>query len=742
MKTKLNTITMRNRSLLIGFLAVSVAGQAQISEKLQKIEPTESSKVMVHTDATKPAIAKGVPNYLEKAYNEAEGIVLLSEDFAAGIPGTWTNTGAGNEEWEYRGILTTPNVGTGSRGAYATGTGPIQSTTAANGFVIFDSDWWDNGGTPNGTGDAPLGSHRGALTLPSIDCSTYSGMIIEFTEYIRHYASFNYVIVSTDGFTTSDTVYNGSEDIPLNESSDPDHFVRLNVSDIAAGEADVRVRFMYASDDNTNASSGPGYYFWQIDDIVISTPPDNDLTIDEWYHDGANSTAVSQQSTTYYTQIPLKQAETDVLTFGAAIANNGSSAQPNTQLEVTVNSFTGTSAASTLGVQSVDTIEVSTTYSPDALGNYTVDFDLSSDSTDDFISDNSASFDFEVTEYVYSRDDDNLTTGWSYSNGQNYSILTRYEFNTDDTVKAIQVSFFDNGTFNTDPGSAVEVGIWPVVNAGAPSTIATGGATDFDNPVGGTTIFYTIESGDLNQVITLSYDNPIAVPAGEVMVGFRVQNGTVRTSATDQENAPLQSFVDVGNDGVDGWIDFTPMIRIETYSSDICDGVTIIPTIDAECNPSEFEADLFVDVSTTGSTNFTYEWSTSETGDSIVIDAEGTYSVTVTDEDFCTGTDELIFANGDFDCNLSVDDLNASSFGFGIMPNPNNGIFSLVFDAESSREVEIAVQSLKGEIMHQSVTNIANGQVVDMNLSNLASGIYLVKVTDETSTNVERIVVQ
>src|SRR5690606_7418462 len=66
---------------------------------------------------------------------------LYSFDFSNGLPAGWSNSGnSAGALWEYRGPNTTPNNTTGSRGAYTTNQ-TIQSETAANGFMIFDSDW-------------------------------------------------------------------------------------------------------------------------------------------------------------------------------------------------------------------------------------------------------------------------------------------------------------------------------------------------------------------------------------------------------------------------------------------------------------------------------------------------------------------------------------------------------------------------------------------------------------------------
>ena len=99
--------------------------------------------------------------------------------------------------WVYRGPSTNPNTSTGSQGAYAGTNGPIQSPTASNGFVIFDSDYYDNGGTAGnfGAGQYPcndiLGGtptgHVGTLTTDSIDCSMYSDVTMVFNSFYREY---------------------------------------------------------------------------------------------------------------------------------------------------------------------------------------------------------------------------------------------------------------------------------------------------------------------------------------------------------------------------------------------------------------------------------------------------------------------------------------------------------------------------------------------------------------------------
>ena len=78
-------------------------------------------------------------------------ITIWSEDFQNGIPSDWSNTESGNiASWEYRGPSTTPDLTIGSRGSCTINFigEAIQSTTSSNGFIIFDSNYWDNDALP------------------------------------------------------------------------------------------------------------------------------------------------------------------------------------------------------------------------------------------------------------------------------------------------------------------------------------------------------------------------------------------------------------------------------------------------------------------------------------------------------------------------------------------------------------------------------------------------------------------
>ena len=743
---------MKNRILLLSSIIVSGAVFAQSPNK--NLSKSNLGVTHMHAPLMETSYRLGVeesPSWTSKIYNDELGFVIMSEDFAGGITNGWTNTSlsSGQERWQYRGTSTTPNNTVGSQGAYASGTGPIESTTAANGFVIMDSDWWDNGGVANGNGQQSSANHQAALTSPQIDCSLYPQVLLTFESHLRNYQSFFYVVVTNDGFATQDTVWNGEDYYSVNEISPDVQFIKIHVSSVLGGQPAGQVRFLYAS--NT-AANLPGYYYWQLDDIALTTPPDHDLSIGDVFFDGWGPFLSDYQFNNYYSQIPVRQASADTIVFGAAIANLGSTAQTNATMKATVTgamNFSSQVTPFTFPAISYDSANVENGFSATAIGNYDVSFEVSADSTDDFPDDNIIEESFAVSERLYSRNDDVVSSGVYWGTG-NYAIYTRFDVFTVDTISGVSLNLYYSSTntnFQTAAGSVAEVGVYPVTGYDASGNIVV----DFENPLNdGANVaqtYYTVVEGDQNTTVMVHFDNPVGIPAGvtEVIAGYAVSAGTIRTSTSAANPGFGNVWVDTQNSGtIAGWTNTTnPMINIETWTASLCTSTTIVIAVDADCDNVNSTATLTPIVTTTGSSNdFTYEWSTAETDNEIVVDAEGSYSITVTDGNFCTANYDFNITNTDINCNLSVGDIDASSFGFNVIPNPNNGTFNLVFNAEQNQEIEILVQSVKGEIVYQNNGSVSNGQMMDINLSGVASGVYMVKVIGANSASVERIVIQ
>jgi len=729
---------MKNKFLLVCSLLTAGTMLAQ-SNFHQKVKYQETDKQL--TVAGEATHYEGITHDQLK---DELGPTLFEETFSAGV-GSWTNSSlnSGAAVWEYRGTSTTPDLNTGSQGAYAGTSGPIESATASDGFMIFDSDYYDNGGTAGNFGGGSMPDpHAGAMTSPTFDCTGENGVVLTFYSYFRQYDAHGYVIVSNDGFTTADTVYDASEFHDVNTAGPVDEYIKVDISSMAANSSTAQVRFLFLSQGNTSPS---GYYYWMIDDVTVSGAADFDVGITETFFRGTDTSMVETfYYINYYNQITSKQSGAAPLTFGAEILNSSDATMSNVVLSADVSgdgSFSGTSNANTYTTfAGVDYVDVTTTYTATDVGNYVVDFSVEGDSVDDFPSDNMETKEFNVTERTYAWDEGVVDGGISWSSGT-HSMYSRFDFFTNDTVSAVEFAIWSSSTFASDDGSVVLAGIWPVING----TLGGDGEVDFTNPVAAEFIEMStadFSDGSSTNLIRAAFPEPVAIAAGEYVAGYTYQSGTIRTATSVLETTPLNAFVDSDSDGtIDGWADAVPIIHIETWSQDICANTNI--TIDGtiSCNPADWTATIDA-FATGGAGDYTWTWNNGATTEDITVDAEGDYTATVVDENFCDATHTFTVDNASIACNLSVGNLNSDNFSFNVLPNPNNGIFTIAFSSQKAESVTMEIHSIKGTIVAQDAFTVNDGTTNRVDLSGLSSGVYMIKVTGESGTSIERMIIE
>ncbi len=383
--------------------------------------------------------------------------VIWSEDFSGGIPSGWTNAGFtedasgnlvpnANAVWEFRGPSTTPGNTVGSRGAFAAGTGVIQSATPAN-FVIFDSDYLDNGGTTvfgSGPAAAP---HVGTLTTDTIDLTGHPAVEIAFHSYARKFVAEFEVAISTDGgLTWTDTV-EVHPFLGTNNSSALNGVVTANISS-AGNSANTMLRFIFdGSSGNNSNPNGDGYYFWQIDDIEVRDLPNNFLRFTEAFDADGNRVAGETRiiydpaSPVYhpsYGFVPIEQVVP--IGFSANIENYGANTQNNARLEVEIlsgGSTVATLSSPTFSINSgetftLDTVQTANTWTPTAAGTYGVVFSLVSDSI------GGTTGNTPVTDTTTIVVTDENTSNYAYS--VDHGNVSNY-FGTNSGVNAIGVAY-------------------------------------------------------------------------------------------------------------------------------------------------------------------------------------------------------------------------------------------------------------------------------------------------------------
>lgn len=424
--------------------------------------------------------------------NLARGGAIWSEDFGGGWPAGWIAddvSGMSPWKWTTEGSYGFWN-GTNSNGADAGA--PLASTTGANGYLINDPDSANHHafGQPSGSTYQYLESWFATTAIPL--SGSDPSLVLEFEQYYRFNNGVDMTVqVSSD--STNWIEFNVTDGLANNTGSDNPTLVQLNISGVAANQTQVYFRIGWTA----------RVYFWMIDDMRIVPGLNNDMKIDKAYHGDI-------ELDFEYTKIPLEQA-TDVV-IGGIVSNQGGFAQPNVMLNYDIlqngsSVSTGSAPMSTsLGAGQSDTVWFNTGYVPDALGDYMVEFTVSSDSTDEDAGNNDLTTAFEVTEHLYAHDDEDDITlqvnGGDDANGDanEYKIGMYYGIVNDADVSSITVAFGSN----TESNISVIAEIF--------------NSADLDNPIESQIYDLTasdISSGSTPVPVNILFDDPVTLVAGE-----------------------------------------------------------------------------------------------------------------------------------------------------------------------------------------------------------------------------------
>ncbi len=308
--------------------------------------------------------------------------ILWSEDFANGFSnsanGSWVTSGTQGNIIEYD--FDGPDS--------LAGFGAIPSTTASNGFAIFDFHKKVTGAN----------SIQAILTSPVIDlgvnttsaqlkiqtmlyycCNGVDSMTIEF---------------STDGGINFPNSVNLSKLVGVNnqhwEKGGVGRSFRWKISDyIAADPTNVVIRFNWTSPGNF--TSGPNAnYFWMIDDIEITTVPDHALEFVSGPTGEPKTDVIFDNDASNPKQGYVALNQVKPISFDANILNYGTVTQTNVLLTVDVldanlNSIQSLVSATPVTMAENDIVTYSTfftpTWTPTNIGKYYLVFSASTDSS-------------------------------------------------------------------------------------------------------------------------------------------------------------------------------------------------------------------------------------------------------------------------------------------------------------------------------------------------------------------------
>jgi len=322
-------------------------------------------------------------------------------------------------------------VGTdGPSGFYSGGMGPIESTTADNGFAMYDSD---------AVGVSETSQDSKLVYDGTIDCTDYDGVAVSFESYYRAFHGACYIEVSIDGTTWEQ--FEIHPEIEVTSATANPELVTVNISDIAANEANVYFRFRYI---------GEWDYAWMVDDLKFIEAPDNDLKI-------VNSRVnfwpeyINYGYSGFFGKVPQRQiTSADAYIFFSGIVKNIGTIDATPTMSITVTDPSSTE----IYTNSVTYDTVMTTEQMDTLiiddpmlfltdaemGLYTWTFETFEDGvTEENPTDNTVVWETEITENIYAHDRGMVTGSWStdnYTNGglDGDVVGVEYQFFNEDTI--------------------------------------------------------------------------------------------------------------------------------------------------------------------------------------------------------------------------------------------------------------------------------------------------------------------
>ncbi len=515
--------------------------------------------------------------------------VLFSEDFANGLAGNngmgaWTVSGTNGNVWKR---TTTKPVG-----AYNTFATVLESPTASNGFMLFDSDSVNS----NFSVDPPVANNprvnqAGSLISPIMDLSGPDAVEIRFTQQFRYCCSNDAsktLDVSTDGGNTWPTTIDISQGTNANITF-PSGEAAFNLTS-ALGNGDrsnVRIRF-------TEGGANSAYY-WELDDISINALPSNELIMDYGY--------TSQFGGGYeYGRVPQNQM-LNTLMVGAGIINYGSNTQTNVTVFVSLKNADGTEIGSS--TVALGTIAPTDTAVADAVipiplplpvGLYAAYFTMTSDSigVDALPSNNFKNRYFEVTNDLYSIDgvgvvpDSTLfltSTGTDSftDNTQDVRLLNYFEVHTGTTFTGIEVYL----STQTQPGSYFIAAVYDTAD------VFLNGSPSLSSPlVESDPRLITQDDMDNGRRPAVSFIDPITLAPGAYYVSANMyQEGGNNMRIVDDLTTPQPSAasalyipIDANNQNIYGgngnaWcIRLSGQMNVGVQEAPGLDGVTMYPS--------------------------------------------------------------------------------------------------------------------------------------------------------------------
>ncbi|MEI6766489.1 MAG: choice-of-anchor J domain-containing protein [Bacteroidota bacterium] len=448
-----------------------------------------------------------------------------------------------------------------------------------------------------------------------------------------------------------------------------------------------------------------------IDDILVEVPNNYDAAV-------LSTTPISE-----YTMIPKQQVTP--LTLGGSIKNQGALSITNVRMKADVYNSSNTLVYTTTSapVASMATLTtqnfVCGTFTPTVPDYYLVEYMSLINETDETPSNDTLADGIIITDTTYARDDATVAGSLGIGAGNGGYLGQQFTINTATDIRS--VSYYVTGGYHTDRTAVV---VWNMVG-GVPSTVIA--STD--------TIYYPDDSARLYTLPI--YGGPYTLVPGEYVVTAVEFDSTLRLATTDAIYTATKTWVNWPTNPNGTWSHNEDFSFIKSYilrpnlytCAVITAGVTKTDASCATCPDGSATANP-----SNGVAPYSFLWNTTDTTAGLTLLMPGTYTVTITDAFGCQATESVTVS-----FNTGIEEF---SNEFNVMPNPNNGLFELVFTGNPGDNASIEICSIVGEVIYkQSIEN--NGSMkTRINLGDIASGCYMLRYKSNDHIAMKRLIIK
>ncbi|MFM7594565.1 MAG: T9SS type A sorting domain-containing protein, partial [Flavobacteriales bacterium] len=348
---------------------------------------------------------------------------------------------------------------------------------------------------------------------------------------------------------------------------------------------------------------------------------------------------------------------------------------------------------------------------------------------------------------------------WSNANGtgllSNNASFTTPTLNTTTTYYVQSTTPQGNGCTSAVVPVVVTVGQAPVVSGGNNQSVCAGNSVTL---IGSGASTYTWNNNIQNGVAFTPITTQTYVVTGTAANGcIDTASVTVTVNAAPDVNAGQDQSICEGssvtlngsgatsyswNNNVQNGVPFTP-VTTQTYTvtgtnavgctatDQVVITVNAAPSVSLGPDTVVCENNFPYQITATGNPGSTYSWDNGATGNPISVVSAGTYVVTITDNNGCTSTDDIIIESDP--CAGIIEQ------GMSIVLYPNPFSENIQITSTEALDATLEVYGSDGRMVHAMRVI---GQQATLNLANLARGNYMVKITHNGTTHVTKLVKQ